>query len=132
MPTTNILYHLIIKFPPRTKKNSQVIAKRNGRSFLVQSKQYRKYEKDCLKVIEPPERPFDSAVNVKMWFFMPTKRRVDLVNLENACLDILVRAGVLEDDNHTIVYSMDGSRVFYDKENSRTEIWISNGVSNER
>lgn len=124
---TSILWQQTILSSPRSKKNSQVIAKRNGRTFIVQSKLYRQYEKDCLKVIEPPEKPIDEPVNVKMLFFMPTRRRVDLVNLENACLDILVRAGVLEDDNHNIVYSMDGSRVFYDKESPRTEITITRG-----
>ena len=104
-----------------------MIAKHNGRTFVVQNKLYKKYEKECLNVIEPPEKPIDEPVNVQMRFFMPTRRRVDLVNLQQACLDILVRAGVLEDDNFNIVYSMDGSRVFYDKENSRTEITITRG-----
>ena len=124
---TGILWQQIIALSPHTKKNSQVIAKHNGRTFVVQNKLYKKYEKECLNVIEPPEKPLDEPVNVQMRFFMPTRRRVDLVNLQQACLDILVRAGVLEDDNFNIVYSMDGSRVFYDKENSRTEITITRG-----
>ena len=124
---TGILWQQTIASPPHTKKNSQVIAKHNGRTFVVQNKLYKKYEKECLNVIEPPEKPLDEPVNVQMRFFMPTRRRVDLVNLQQACLDILVRAGVLEDDNFNIVYSMDGSRVFYDKENSRTEITITRG-----
>lgn len=127
MSTTGSLYQTIIPLSPRSKKNSQVIAKRNGRTFIVQSKLYRQYEKECLKMIEPPEKPISDPVNVKMLFFMPTRRKCDLVNMENACLDILVRAGVLEDDNHNIVYSMDGSRVFYDKESPRTEITITRG-----
>lgn len=55
---------------------------------------------------------------------MPTKRRVDLSNLIEAVDDILVKAGVLEDDNYKIVQSHDGSRVLHDKENPRTEITI--------
>lgn len=124
---TGILWQQTIVSAPHTKKNSQVIAKHNGRTFVVQNKLYKKYEKECLNVIVPPEKPFDEPVNVQMRFFMPTRRKVDLVNLQQACLDILVRAGVLEDDNFNIVYSMDGSRVFYDKENSRTEITITRG-----
>lgn len=124
---TGILWQQTIASSPHTKKNSQVIAKHNGRTFVVQNKLYKKYEKECLNVIEPPEKPIDEPVNVQMRFFMPTRRRVDLVNLQQACLDILVRAGVLEDDNFNIVYSMDGSRVFYDKENPRTEIEITRG-----
>ena len=125
---TGILWQQTIKSSPHTKKNSQVIAKHNGRTFVVQNKLYKKYEKECLNVIEPPEKPIDEPVNVQMRFFMPTRRRVDLVNLQQACLDILVRAGVLEDDNFNIVYSMDGSRVFYDKTDPRTEIEISRSL----
>jgi Holliday junction resolvase RusA-like endonuclease len=56
---------------------------------------------------------------------MPTKRRCDVVNMLEATLDILVKYGVLADDNSNIVVSMDGSRVLYDKENSRTEVEIT-------
>jgi hypothetical protein len=38
--------------------------------------------------------------------------------------DILVKAKVLEDDNYKIVIGTDGSRVYYDKENPRTEVEI--------
>jgi Holliday junction resolvase RusA-like endonuclease len=56
---------------------------------------------------------------------MPTKRRVDLTNLLEAIDDILVKYGVLEDDNYNIIDNHDGSRVYYDKENPRTEITIN-------
>jgi Holliday junction resolvase RusA-like endonuclease len=72
----------------------------------------------------PPES-VDYPVNVKCVYYMPTRRKVDLSNLLNSTLDILVHYGVLIDDNRNIVYSVDGSRVFYDKENPRTEIEIT-------
>jgi Holliday junction resolvase RusA-like endonuclease len=56
---------------------------------------------------------------------MQTRRKVDLTNLLNAINDILVKYEILADDNSSIVFSMDGSRVFYDKENPRTEITIT-------
>lgn len=59
---------------------------------------------------------------------MPARRRVDLCNLHEALCDVLVKYGVLEDDNSNIVVSMDGSRVFYDKENPRTEVEIERVV----
>jgi Holliday junction resolvase RusA-like endonuclease len=55
---------------------------------------------------------------------MKTARRVDLANLIEATTDILVKARVLEDDNSRIVAAHDGSRVNYDKNNPRAEIWI--------
>ena len=39
--------------------------------------------------------------------------------------DIMVKSGLLADDNFTIIESHDGSRVLYDKENPRTEVYIS-------
>lgn len=56
---------------------------------------------------------------------MPTRRRVDLVNLLEATCDVLVRYGIIEDDHCGIVASHDGSRVLYDKAHPRTEIYIS-------
>jgi Holliday junction resolvase RusA-like endonuclease len=66
----------------------------------------------------------DTPVNVKCLFYMPTRRKVDLTNLLQAIDDILVKAGVLQDDHSGIVVSHDGSRVLYDKERPRTEVEI--------
>ena len=63
-------------------------------------------------------------VNVKALFYMDTRRRVDLVNLEQALCDLLVHYKMIEDDNSTIIKSMDGSRVLYDKDDPRTEVVI--------
>lgn len=91
--------------------------------MVIPSKQYKDFEKACAIFIHARET-IDYPVNVKCVYYMPTHRRVDLVNLEEATLDILVKYGVLEDDNARIVVSMDGSTVLYDKENPRTEIEI--------
>lgn len=50
---------------------------------------------------------------------------MDLVNLLESTCDILVDAGILEDDNSNIVAGHDGSRVLYDKNNPRVEILIT-------
>lgn len=63
-------------------------------------------------------------MNVKCLFFMPTHRRCDLTNLLEAIDDCLVKHRLIEDDNCNIVVSHDGSRVFYDRENPRTEVYI--------
>lgn len=91
--------------------------------MVIPSKQYLQYEKDCRWFI-PRVDTIQNPVNVKAVFYMPTRRRVDLVNLQEALLDILVKYEVLADDNSNIVYSMDGSYVDYDKERPRTEVFI--------
>lgn len=112
-----------IKLAPVTKKNHSQIIKnpKTGQLMVLPSKQYKQYEKDARWFI-PSIETIKERVTVEAHFYMPTRHRVDLVNLEQALLDILVKYGVLEDDNSNIVYSMDGSRVHYDKENPRTEV----------
>ena len=115
-----------IKLAPITKKNHQQIIFNKGlkRPMIVPSPQYKQYEKDAVWFM-PNVDTIESPVNVKAVFYMPTRRRVDLVNLQEALLDVLVKYGVLSDDNYKVVASMDGSRVDYDKENPRTEVEIT-------
>ena len=115
---------LTIPLTPVTKKNSQRIIMAGGRPRIIPSAKYKQYERDAGEYVQRPQEPIRDAVNVEAVFYMPTRRRVDLVNLQEALLDVLVRYGVIEDDNANIVASMDGSRVRYDKDNPRTEIRI--------
>lgn len=118
------LARFTIDIAPVTKKNSQQIIynKKLGRPMVIPSKAYLQYQKDAHWFM--PKVAIEEPVNVKAVFYMPTRRRVDLVNLQEALLDVLVYYGVLADDNFTIVHSMDGSYVDYDKERPRTEVEI--------
>ena len=123
---------ITIPFAPVSKKNHQQIIRIGGTPRIIQSKQYRDYERAAVLHLNMVYKafgltPIEGPVNVQMIFYMPTRRRVDLVNLQEAALDVLVRGEVLADDNSKIVVSMDGSRVSYDKENPRTEIIITEG-----
>lgn len=110
---------------PRTKKNSaRILRTRSGAPFVAPSKAYGDYETDCLRQIKKPRSPISARVNVRCVYYMKTARRVDLANLIEATTDILVKAGVLEDDHCRIVAGHDGSRVEYDKQNPRVEIWF--------
>lgn len=116
---------IILYGRPITKKNSSRICRSGNRSFLLPSKQFISYEKDCKKQITGQFRKkINYPVNVKVLYYMPTRHKVDLTNLLNATNDILVDCNVLEDDNSKIIVSHDGSRVFFDKENPRAEITI--------
>lgn len=127
-------YVYIIKGDPRTKKNHQKIAgsrkrcpicKKPEKQWIVQADSFGEYEAAALWQLRPkPEKPIDYPVNVKCLYFMPDRRRVDLVNLLEATDDILVRAGVLADDCVAIVAAHDGSRVLLDRQRPRVEIVI--------
>lgn len=116
----------VLRGQPITKKNSQQIIMAGNRRMVISSPQYRQYEKDCLWQIPPKvKQRIDMAVNVQCVYYMPTRRRIDLVNLLEATMDILVAGKVLADDNCRIVAAHDGSRVDYDKHNPRVEITIN-------
>lgn len=137
-----ILYQSLIPLNPRTKKNNQEIMfnsklkngffkktaygfKYVGVPFISQNNRYKQYERDAGWFLKKLPEPISEPVNVKCVFYRDTKRLCDLPNLLNAILDILRLYGIIEDDNRNIVYSVDGSKVLYDKENPRTEITIT-------
>lgn len=111
---------------PRTKKNSQqiLINKATGRPFIAPSKEYKVYEARAGLYMPKLKAPIDTPVNVRCVFYRSTRRRVDLVNLIECVADILVKYKVLADDNRNVMYAVDGSRVFYDKDRPRCEITI--------
>lgn len=137
---TIMIYTYTIAGNPRPKKNNMRPARRrDGSLMLIQSQTYIDYANAAMpQLLEQLQQQhhdaIDTAVNVQMIYYRSDRRRTDLVNLQNATLDILVQANILADDNYNIVAATDGSRVYYDKDNPRTEIIISpiqGGVGND-
>lgn len=126
------MIEITVPLAPVTKKNSMRIMrnKKTRKPFIMSSEQYQDYEAEAVwhckraKVQRHIEKPIEKPVEVKCLFYMPTRRRVDLTNLLESIDDVLVGAGVLKDDHSGIIVSHDGSRVLYDKDNPRTEVFI--------
>lgn len=116
---------IIIPLNPVTKKNHGNIVMIKGRPIMLPSKPYQEYEKKCKQYMPTLEKPIDFPINLECHYYMETRRKCDLTNLLQATCDILVKYKVLEDDNYSIVASVDGTKAEYDKENSRTEIYIT-------
>jgi Holliday junction resolvase RusA-like endonuclease len=130
----HVIYKYIIPLPPVTKKNSQriLVNRKTGIPFIAPSSAYKRYEEQAIYFLTPkPKTPLAGRYRVAAVFYMPTRRRVDLTNLLEAAHDTLVAAKILADDNNTIIASVDGSRVLYDKENPRTEIIIQELMNHE-
>lgn len=127
-----------IGLQPITKKNSPIIIHvgsarcpkcgSTGKHKLLSSAAYRKYERQALHFIPFDVKGVDWPVNVKATYYMPTKRRVDITNLHEALHDVLVKSGLLIDDNCGIIVSTDGSRVLHDRMNPRTEVEITDAL----
>ena len=123
-----VLYYTTIKLNPKTKKNNQKIIKnrRTGSLMIVQNEAYKQYEIEAgWFLTKRPTEPISQPVNVKCLFYRSSNQRCDLTNLLEAIDDILVKYGIIKDDAFTILASHDGSRVFVDRENPRTEITIT-------
>lgn len=123
------MIEITVPLAPITKKNSMRIVRnrKTGKRRIMPSQQYMDYEAEAVwYCIGAGVRcPIEEPVEVKCLFYMPTRRRVDLTNLLESIDDVLVRAGVLLDDHSGIIVSHDGSRVLYDKDNPRTEVYIA-------
>ena len=126
MQTRKNIWQCTILGQPITKKNSQqiMINPKTKKPFIMPSEKYKEFEKASSQYINPPQEPINRPVNIKCIYYMQTARACDLTNLMEATHDILVKHKVLSDDNNKVIYAVDGSRVCYDKEAPRTEVFI--------
>ena len=118
---------ITIPVVPRSKKNSQqiIINPRTKRPMIIQSKLYTNFERECGLYFKKYKCNIDYSINLKIEFYVPDRRKRDIANYIEAIQDILVKYEVLKDDNYNIVYSLDGTRMYVDKENPRVEIEIT-------
>lgn len=117
-----------IPIAPVTKKNHGRIVMCGRYPKLLPSEAYERYRKAAMPFLKAVLRDFDTIdypVNLKCVFYLDKRRKGDLAGYLQAIQDVLVEAGILEDDNRNIVASVDGGAVLYDRENPRTEITIT-------
>ena len=125
----------VIKGAPRTKKNSQKIAggkekcplcRKPKKQWIVQGAAHDKYADLASWQLRPrPVKPIDFPIQIKYLFFLDADRIVDDLNLAACADDLLIRNGIIADDNRRIVKSHDGTRSYVDRDNPRTEIYIT-------
>ena len=118
---------IIIPIIPRSKKNSQQIISnlKTKRPMIIQSKLYANFERECGLYLKRYKSNIDYSINLKIDFYVPDKRRRDIANYIEAIQDVLVKYEVIKDDNYNIITSLDGTRMYIDKENPRVEIEIT-------
>lgn len=129
-----LLAAYVIPLDPRTKKNHMTIAGtgpkcpkcgKRKRQFVRQGAAHSKYAFESAQYLNPrPKAPIDGQVHIIYRLYMQTRRKVDDLNLFASLDDILVHEKILKDDCIKYIRCRDGSRVLYDKENPRAEIYI--------
>jgi hypothetical protein len=124
----------VIPLDTRTKKNHMTIAgtgvrcpvcRKHKRQFVRQGRANTEYSAKAAQYLrDKPKTPISGTVRLIYKVYTQTQRVVDDLNLYASLDDILVKEKILKDDNRKIIRSRDGSRVLYDKENPRAEIYI--------
>jgi len=106
------------------------------RILVIPSNAFKKYQKECRKQIDKLElyfeKPITDDVILTAWYYLPTRRKPDLINLLQATCDIIssqkkkgkiMWEGILADDKQVVSFG-DSKIVGVDKENPRVEIRI--------
>lgn len=127
-----LLAQYTIPINPRPKKNEHRIAgsgpkcpvcKKYKKQFVRNGSKTTDFAFSAAKYLRPkPGKPISGTVRVVYRCYRETRHRVDDLNLYEALDDLLVKEGVLSDDNINIIRSRDGSRCFYDKEIGRAHV----------
>ena len=123
-----------IELDTRTKKNHMTIAGSGARcpvcgkrakQFVRQGRVNTEYSAKAAKFLHPrPPKPLEGPLHIVYLVYTGTMRVVDDLNLYASLDDILVKEGILKDDNRKVIRCRDGSRVLFDKERPRAEIYI--------
>lgn len=117
---------ITIKGDVPSKKNSRNIFCRGNRPINIPSKNYVDWHDEQMWLMKKhkPKKPLDHA-NVQIVIYPKTQRAADLTNKAESIMDLLVDAGILQDDNwficETVVLAFGG----VDKTNPRAEIILS-------
>lgn len=129
-----LLAKYVIPLDPRSKKNAHRISGcgkrcpvcgKYERQFIRNGSTTTEYTFKAVKYLMPrPTKPINRPVHLVYKLYTQTWHRKDDLNLYEALDDILVTAKVLADDDRKTIRSRDGSRVLYDKDNPRAEIYI--------
>ena len=129
-----LLAQYLIPLDPRAKKNSHRIAGSGPRcpmcgkfqkQFIRNGSTATEFAFHAAKYLHPkPQKPIDQEIHLIYRVYTATWHKKDDLNLYEALDDILVKEKILADDNRKIIRSRDGSRVLYDKDNPRAEIYI--------
>lgn len=123
-----------IPLDPRTKKNSHRISGcgprcpvcgKYAKQFVRNGSTTTDFSFKAARYLNPkPKQPLAGPVHLIYRIYTQTWHRKDDLNLYEALDDILVKEGILRDDDRKTIRSRDGSRVLYDKDNPRAEIYI--------
>lgn len=111
---------IIIKGRIPSKKNSKIMVCRGKTPMLLPSQKYAEWHKDALSQLKGLEKINSSSLVITI--YAPDKRAGDLSNKVESINDLLVDAGLIEDDNWFVLKKLLLIFGGVDTENPRCEI----------
>lgn len=108
-----------------SKKNSKRRIKRGNHIFMVPSEAHEAWHTEqMLQLRGIQTTPLSKITCISIEFYPPDKRAGDLSNKAESIMDLLVDAGIIEDDNWFVVPTLILSLGRVDKKTPRAEILI--------
>lgn len=92
---------LILYGSTPSKKNSKIVICRGKFPNLIPSKNYTEWHKDALIQLKGKKKIESNRITIT--FFAGDNRKFDLTNKAESIMDTLVDAGLIEDDNYSII-----------------------------
>lgn len=130
-----------IKGNTPSKKNSKRVFCRGKYPVVLPSELHEKWHNAVLpelviarqsqKTVSLVRFPIEKVQCIVLTFFRSTKRKYDLTNSAESIMDLLVDAGILEDDNMEVVPKVILRHGDKDKDNPRCEVFIFPELSTE-
>jgi Holliday junction resolvase RusA-like endonuclease len=118
------LIHLTISGDTVSKKNSKKIIYVRGRPIIIPSYAYKKWHDQAMSQLWGKKPVAGQIEAIEMILYPSTKRKFDLSNHTESLMDLLVDAGIIQDDNYEVVPELTVRFGGHDKANPRAEITI--------
>lgn len=127
------MVNIVISGRIPSKKNQKQIVYVRGRPLIVESKRHREWYKAAMLEMDATKKAYDGVngqlpipcSRLTFTLFAPDARKGDLSNKFESVADLLVGAGVLEDDNWCVMPQVLMQYGGIDRQNPRAEVLIS-------
>lgn len=108
-----------------SKKNSKKLFFIRNRPIFAPSTNYEKWHKQALPQLLGKSPVEGQIKDIELIFYPESKRKSDLTNKAESIMDLLVDAGIIEDDNWFVIPKVVLIFGGVDKNNPRCEITIN-------
>jgi Holliday junction resolvase RusA-like endonuclease len=116
---------IVIKGSTPPKKNSRQLFVKNGRIVNIPSAKHKEWEKSALLQLKSEyQGQFEGKVTIAYQFYFKDNRKKDLDNAIASVNDVLVKAGLLEDDCWQML-AIGAADAEIDKANPRVVLWVT-------